>query len=218
MSRTGKKHKTWNQDQMKLAIRAVREKEMGCLKASKVFDVPKSTLEDYVKQFDKTSKVFDVPKSTLEDYVKQFDKTPDQLVAAPIGRRPVLSLEMEEDLVSYCLEMDRRFYGLGTADIKRLAYEIAFKNGLRHPFSQKKFKNGLRHPFSQKNEAAGKKWLKGFFKRHPVLALRNRTASQKLESKALLQKMLIHFLTFWNQQWKELIIIPQDCTTSTKVA
>ncbi|KAK9736730.1 THAP domain [Popillia japonica] len=100
MSRIGKKHKTWNPDQMKLAIRAVREKEMGYLK---------------------TSKVFDVPKSTLEDYVKQFDKTPEQLVAAPIGRRPVLSLEMEEDLVSYCLETDRRFYGLGTADIKRLA-------------------------------------------------------------------------------------------------
>ncbi|KAK9719307.1 CENP-B N-terminal DNA-binding domain [Popillia japonica] len=114
MSRTGKKHKTWNPDQMKLAIRAVREKEMGYLKALKVFDVP---------------------KSTLKDYVKQFDKTPEQLVAAPIGRRPVLSLEMEEDLVSYCLEMDKRFYGLGTVDIKRLAYEIAFKNGLRHPFS-----------------------------------------------------------------------------------
>ncbi|KAK9739566.1 CENP-B N-terminal DNA-binding domain [Popillia japonica] len=100
MSRTGKKHKTWNPDQMKLAIRAVREKEMGYLKASKVFDVP---------------------KSTLEDYAKQFHKTPEQLVAAPIGR-PVLSLEMEEDLVSYCLEMDRRVYGLGTADMERFSF------------------------------------------------------------------------------------------------
>ncbi|KAK9675198.1 CENP-B N-terminal DNA-binding domain [Popillia japonica] len=77
ISRTGKKHKTWNPDQTKLAIHAVREKEMGYLKASKVFDVP---------------------KSTLEDYAKQFDKTQEQLVAAPIGRRPVLSLGMEEDL------------------------------------------------------------------------------------------------------------------------
>ncbi|KAK9738270.1 CENP-B N-terminal DNA-binding domain [Popillia japonica] len=131
MSRTGKKHKTWNPDQMKLAIRGVREKEMGYLKASKVFDVP---------------------KSSLEDYVKQFDKTPEQLVAAPIGRRPVLSLEMEEDLVSYCL---------GSLNVTQF------------------------------------------------LLLENRRASQKLESKALLQKILINFLTFWNQQWKKLIIIPE---------
>ncbi|KAI4459035.1 malate and lactate dehydrogenase [Holotrichia oblita] len=51
----------------------------------------------------KALKVFDVPKSTLEDYVKQFDKTPEQLVAAPIRRRSTLSLEMEEGFMDWAL-------------------------------------------------------------------------------------------------------------------
>lgn len=138
MPRNNKKHRQWDPNQMKLAINAVRAKEMGYFKASKLFSVP---------------------KSTLEDYVKQTDKTPEQLLNIPIGRKPVLTSEMEENLVSYCLEMDRRFYGIGVTDIKRLAYQLAMRNGLHHPFSQE-------------TGAAGKKWVKGFFKRHPVLSLR----------------------------------------------
>ena len=138
MDKIKKKHKQWDPEDMKEAINAVRGGEMGYLKASKLFFVP---------------------KSTLEDYVKQSDKTPEELVAVPIGRKPVLSPEMENDLVSYCLEMDRRYYGISIADIKRLAYQIALRNGIQHPFSQK-------------TGAAGKKWLKGFFKRHPTLSLR----------------------------------------------
>ncbi|KAG5866049.1 hypothetical protein JTB14_006422 [Gonioctena quinquepunctata] len=94
---------------MKLFINAVRSKEMGYLKASKLFAVP---------------------KTTLEDYVKQTTKTPDQLVAVSIGRKPILPPELGEDLVAYCLEMDRRFYVLCLGDIKRLAYQLAIRNGL----------------------------------------------------------------------------------------
>ena len=127
MPKSNTKHKKWDPNQMKLAVNAVRAKEMGYLKASKLFGVP---------------------KSTLEDYVKQPNKTPEELIAVSIGRKPVLSSELEESLVVYCLEMDRRFYGIGVGDIKRLAYQLALRNGIRHPFSQQ-------------TGAAGKKWLNG---------------------------------------------------------
>jgi hypothetical protein len=44
-----KKHNTWKKDNMMSAIMAVRNKEMGLLQASIVFEVPKSTLKDKVK-------------------------------------------------------------------------------------------------------------------------------------------------------------------------
>ena len=174
MPRENKKHKKWDPNQMELAIHAVRNKEMGYLKASKQFGVP---------------------KSTLEDYVKQFNKTPEQLVAVPIGRRPILSLKLEENLVSYCLEMDRRFYGIGLADIKRLAYQLAIKNGLRHPFSHE-------------NGAAGKKWLKGFLKRHPNLSIRKPQGISKARIKGFTPENVNKFFALLEPEMQKINFNP----------
>jgi hypothetical protein len=43
------KHNTWKKDDFMRAIMAVRNKEIGLLPVSKVFEVPKSTLKDKVK-------------------------------------------------------------------------------------------------------------------------------------------------------------------------
>ncbi|KAG5878474.1 hypothetical protein JTB14_015786 [Gonioctena quinquepunctata] len=63
--------------------------------------------------------------------------------------------------------MHRRFYGLGLGDIKRLAYQLAIRNGLRHPFSHE-------------SGAAGKKWLKEFLKRNQNLSIRKPQEMQKI--------------------------------------
>ncbi|CAH2006682.1 unnamed protein product [Acanthoscelides obtectus] len=81
-----KKRKQWNAEAMKRAVEAVKTKEMGTLKASKAFGVPKSTLIDYV-----------------------ISKKPDDtLLAIKLGRKPTLTNELEESLVEYALEMERR--------------------------------------------------------------------------------------------------------------
>ncbi|KAJ8956832.1 hypothetical protein NQ318_014246 [Aromia moschata] len=41
--------KRWDDEQMKAAITAVRHKEMGYLKAAKIFNIPQTTLERYVE-------------------------------------------------------------------------------------------------------------------------------------------------------------------------
>ncbi|KAJ8942016.1 hypothetical protein NQ314_010246 [Rhamnusium bicolor] len=84
MPRKGMKHKEWDPVRMRLAINAIRNKEIGYLKASRIFGVPKSTLEGFVKKVDKTA----------------------ELVNTRTGRKPVFPKEMEDDLVAYCLEMD----------------------------------------------------------------------------------------------------------------
>ena len=55
--------------------------------------------------------------------------------------------------------MDQRYYGLRRQDIKRMAFRLAIRNGLKHPLNQEK-------------SEAGKKWLRSFFKRHPVIYMR----------------------------------------------
>ncbi|XP_050306291.1 uncharacterized protein LOC126743304 [Anthonomus grandis grandis] len=55
--------------------------------------------------------------------------------------------------------MEKRFYALRASDIIRLAFQLAIQNGLQHPFFMMK-------------SSAGKKWQKGFLKRHPKLSFR----------------------------------------------
>lgn len=130
--------KTWDRVKMKEAVTAVKNKEMGLLKASKIFDVPRSTLKDYVKK-------------PVEDI--------QELIEVPLGRKPILSKELEDELVDYCLQMESSYYGLTSRDLRRMAFQLAMRNNIPHPFSAEK-------------ESAGRKWQRLFFKRHPALVFR----------------------------------------------
>ena len=48
-------------------------------------------------------------------------------------------------------------YGLTTGDVRKLAFDLAEKANIQHPF-----KNGM----------AGRDWLRGFMARHPEISLR----------------------------------------------
>lgn len=138
MPNAERKRKKWDAESMKKAVTAVREKKMGFLKASKSFNVP---------------------KSTLEDYVKNKEKDVEELCKIPLGRRCVLGAELEEELVLYCQRMEERFFGVTERDLKQLAFQLAVKYNIEHPFPLAK-------------SAAGEKWIRNFLKRHPNLSMR----------------------------------------------
>ena len=55
--------------------------------------------------------------------------------------------------------MEERFFGLTLTDVRRLAYQLAERNGLQHRFNKEK-------------QVAGKKWLYAFLKRNSTITLR----------------------------------------------
>jgi hypothetical protein len=118
------------------AVRVVRSGETGYLRASKYCSVP---------------------TITRERYVKDTSLSPEELVNVHVGSRTVLPSELEK-LLEYCITMDQRYYGLRRQDIKSMAFHLAIRNDLKHPFTQEKL-------------AAGKKWLRSFSKRHPVISM-----------------------------------------------
>jgi hypothetical protein len=104
--------------------------------------------------------ILSVSRGTLERYVKETSRSPEELVNVHLGRRNVLPTELENKLVEYCIIMDRMYYGLRRQSIKRMAFQLAIINGLKHPFNQEK-------------PATGKKWLRSFLKMYPLLSMRN---------------------------------------------
>jgi hypothetical protein len=87
----------------------------------------------------------------MERNVKNTSSSPEKLVNVHLGRSTVLPNEHVNKLVQNCIAMDHRYYGL-----RRWAM----------------WPLGLKHPFNQEKSAAGKKWLRSFLKRHPVLSMR----------------------------------------------
>ena len=105
--------KKWDPERMKAAIEAIRNKEMGSYKASRVFNVPQTTLERYVNDRQESS---------------------SETIKTKLGRKQVLPCEAENDLAEHCLLMERKFFGLTMTDVMRLAYQLAVRNGIKNQF------------------------------------------------------------------------------------
>ena len=98
---------------------------------------------------------FGIPRATLQRHLKNTVQRPGKL-----GRfRPVFDSVFEEQLTEHCLKMQKRFYGLSIKQCRKLAFDLAEKNRLKHSFSKTE-------------KMAGVDWMSSFLKRHPELSLR----------------------------------------------
>lgn len=140
------------------------------------------------------AKVYSVPRATLKDYVKS-DLTPKECVRSKFGRKPVFSAELEKSLVQYCLDMEEHYYGLTISDLRRLAYQLAIKNQVPNPFSSEA-------------KAAGKKWVRLFFKRHPELSLRLPQNLSMARAKGFTQKNVEKYFSILKTELKKINFDP----------
>jgi len=101
-----------------------------------------------------------VPQTTLWYYVKDWQKRSSETVKTKLGRKQVLPCEAENDLAEHCLLMGRKLFGLTTADVMRLVYQLAVRNRIKNQFCKR-------------NEKTGRKWLKNFLCHHPQISVRN---------------------------------------------
>ena len=108
------------------------------------------------------SREFGISRATLRRHRDMKVEKPGTL---RLGRiRPTLSAMFEEQLVCHILDMQARFFGLSGDNVRQLAYQLAIKNGIEHPFDAGKGQ-------------AGRKWLRCFIRRHPELAIRKPEAT-----------------------------------------
>uniref|UniRef100_UPI0035902D71 uncharacterized protein n=1 Tax=Myxine glutinosa TaxID=7769 RepID=UPI0035902D71 len=101
----------------------------------------------------RASKDFGVPARTLRRHR-------DQQVAAPgvlnFGRyKNALPPEIDAQLKAHVTEMQRRLYGLRMRDMQRLAFDVAEKAQISHPFNRE-------------SRMAGKDWVQNFLSRHDL--------------------------------------------------
>lgn len=135
---------SWSLSSLKQAVDAVLRNEVGLKKASVQFSVPKTTLRRAVKK-------------------KQKDETAE--ITKSMGKFVcIFSVAQELELVDYLKDMEARLFGLTMKDCRYLAFQLAEKNNIQHPFNKD-------------TQMAGEGWMKSFMSRHPNLTLRKPEAT-----------------------------------------
>ncbi|XP_041351386.1 flocculation protein FLO11-like [Gigantopelta aegis] len=103
------------------------------------------------------SRQYGIPARTLRRHRDLKVKYSGVVVLGP--KQPVLSHDVERLLIQHITHMERSLYGLSTVDVRRLAFELAERLGIKHNFKSE-------------SKMAGRDWLQGFFSRHPDIAIR----------------------------------------------
>lgn len=128
--------KQWNDTDLSAAMDAVREGGCSVKESAENYGIPRQTLARHLQSPEQDAKT------------------------NGMGRfKTVFSREQEEELVHHVLEMEKRFYGLTCLELRSLAFQLAERNNIPHPFNRSA-------------ELAGEGWLSGFRKRHEQLSLR----------------------------------------------
>lgn len=140
MVRTYKRRTTkaaWNKAAMEAALEAVRS-GMKIRKAADRFQIHESTIRKYLKK--------------------------GNAIEPTLGRKPVFSKAQEKDISDHLLCLAKSFYGISKLELRKIIYEYAEKNKIKHPFCKL-------------TKMAGYNWVNGFLTRNPGLSIRKPEAT-----------------------------------------
>ncbi|XP_043464091.1 uncharacterized protein LOC122499682 [Leptopilina heterotoma] len=123
------------------AIEVVLKGDLSCRQAAEKYSVPREGLRKRILK------------------CRQEEVTIDSICKKGLGYTTVFNEKQESVLCSYILHMEERMFGLTAEEIRKLAFQLAIKTKIKHPFNSEK---GI----------AGPDWFEKFMKRHPQLSLR----------------------------------------------
>lgn len=160
----------WSTESMANAVEAVVSGNMGYRRAASAFGVPQTTLERRVVKYrGNPDRILATSKGRTNFLLRlcHLSVNPHEagickhtLIFTGMGNwKAVFSAEQEKELVAYIKEMEVRLFGLSPTEIRHLAFQLAEKNNLDHPFNHE-------------SGVAGEDWWHCFQKRHPDLSIR----------------------------------------------
>ncbi|KAB0799876.1 hypothetical protein PPYR_07756 [Photinus pyralis] len=174
------RRQSWPVEEMAKAIEEVLAGRMGYMKAAKTFNVPQSTLEDRIKK------------------ARTQNLSPADAAIKKLGRyTSVFSSSEERELVQYVLKLEERLFGVTLRDLRALAFELAEKNDMNHPFNKEK-------------KMAGKTWLYAFLKRNNSLSLRRPEATSLARAKGFNKTAVGAFFNLLQSVYEEHKFKPEN--------
>jgi hypothetical protein len=185
MARKGRKAKSH-----RLTLKTIKSKEKtqshgarGILNRWKK-DNMASAMDEHVRMIGRPNslsihalaRTWQVPFSTLRDRLVGKTKS----IESSSGVKPVFDSQTEKNLATYIKNMAKRGFGLDRKKLRKLAYDYAERNNIKHRFNRN---SGM----------AGYDWLQGFMKRHPDIAARKPESLSLARARGMNKPMVCKF-------------------------
>ena len=125
----------------------------------------KQTIEDIrtnVFTIRAASRAYQIPRTTLQQYINSGTRKHELSADHEPGKQErytVLGKEFETELCEHAKHLSDMYFWITKDQLCKLAYELAWKNGIKHSFNVDK-------------QSAGDDWFKGFIARNPSISLR----------------------------------------------
>ena len=148
----------WSAEELHLAVAAYLNGDHGLNECARIYNVPKPTIKRHAENKN---------KNAIGD-IKIF------------GRSKVFTNEVELELEQHILKLEEMMFGLTMKDVRKLAFQLAERNGLVHNFNTEQ---GM----------AGRKWYYSFLKRHPKLSYRQPEATSIARAKGFNKERVYEF-------------------------
>ena len=103
------------------------------------------------------SRMHNVPRQTLRRHLANARS--GEGVYKCLGRKPVLSMQQEQELKETIFAMEAKLFGLTRDDVRKLVFEFC------------ETKN-IKNTYNKTAKRAGKEWLKGYMSRQPDISAR----------------------------------------------
>jgi len=131
----------WTKDDLQKAVEDIKANNFTIRAAARAYQIPRTTLQQYVN-------------SKTRKHQLSADHEPGR-----VGRYPALGKDFETELCEHAKLLSDLYFGITKEQLCKLAYELAWKNGMKHPFNVDK-------------QSAGDDWFQGFIARNPTISLR----------------------------------------------
>ncbi|XP_055643865.1 uncharacterized protein LOC129780031 [Toxorhynchites rutilus septentrionalis] len=131
-----------------------------------------------------------IPRSTL---IRHLTSPTVSTRLGPLDS--VFNSQQEEELVQHLLDLEKRFYGITMTIVRKLAFDLAEKNGLPHPFNKS-------------TKMARKAWLSNFLKRNPKLSFRKPEATSAARARGFNKPAVSAFYDWLEEALKDPKLTP----------
>ncbi|XP_055634056.1 uncharacterized protein LOC129774359 [Toxorhynchites rutilus septentrionalis] len=126
-----------------------------------------------------------IPRSTL---IRHLTSPTVSTRLGPLDS--VFNSQQEEELVQHLLDLEKRFYGITMTNVRKLAFDLAEKNGLPHPFNKS-------------TKMAGKACLSNFLKRNPKLSFHKPEATSAARARGFNKPAVTAFYDLLEEALKD---------------
>lgn len=120
----------------------------------------KETLQEALEAIDSGRKIREVSRSFgIHEATLRARRRKNNTSGPRLGRPSTFSAETETEMANHVLKLAKLFHGLTPVELRKIVFQYAETNGIRHEFNKDR-------------QEAGKDWLKLFLKRNPQISLR----------------------------------------------